>query len=168
VIPLEPEFITPQDGHEQPDRENAAAKRWLGQFGARYRPLGITILGDDLSCKQPVCEAIRQQGLNFILVCQPDSHTTLDAWVAGLAASGDVQTLSIERREGKRHDTDTYRFVSHVPLRNSEDALTVKRIASPMPFAAQILPPHRLDFFTAFRIAVASFYGRSIPRAPGR
>jgi hypothetical protein len=125
VIPLEPEFITPQDGHEQPDGENAAAKRWLGQFGARYRPLGITILGDDLSCKQPVCEAIRQQGLNFILVCQPDSHTTLDAWVAGLAASGDVQTLSIERREGKRHDTDTYRFVSHVPLRDGADALTV-------------------------------------------
>jgi hypothetical protein len=65
VIPLEAEFITPQDGHEQPDGENAAAKRWLGQFGARYRPLGITILGDDLYCKQPVCEAIRQQGLNY-------------------------------------------------------------------------------------------------------
>jgi hypothetical protein len=125
VIPLEPEFITPQDGHEKQDCENAAAKRWLGQLGARYRPLGITILGDDLYCKQPVCEAIRQQGLNFILVCKPDSHKTLYEWVAGLAASGEVQTLSIERREGKRHYTDTYRFVSQVPLRDGEDALTV-------------------------------------------
>jgi hypothetical protein len=125
VIPLEPEFITPQDGHEKQDCENAAAKRWLGHFGARYRPLGITILGDDLYCKQPVCEAIRQQGLNFILVCKPDSHPTLSAWVAGLAASGDVQTLSIERREGQRHYTDTYRFVSHVPLRDGNDALMV-------------------------------------------
>lgn len=125
VIPLEPEFITPQDGHEKQDCENAAAKRWLGQFGARYRPLGITILGDDLYCKQPVCEAIRQQGLNFILVCKPDSHKTLYEWVAGLAASGDVQTLAIERREGKRHYTDTYRFVSHVPLRDGNDALQV-------------------------------------------
>jgi hypothetical protein len=29
VIPLEPEFITPQDGHEKQDCENVAAKRWL-------------------------------------------------------------------------------------------------------------------------------------------
>ena len=125
VIPLEPEFITPQDGHEKQDCENAAAKRWLGQFGARYRPLGITLLGDDLYCKQPVCEAIRQQGLNFILVCKPDSHKTLYEWVAGLEASGAVQTLRIERRQGKRRYTDTYRFVSQVPLRDGEDALLV-------------------------------------------
>jgi hypothetical protein len=125
VLPLEPEFITPQDGHEKQDCENAAAKRWLSQFGERYRPLGITILGDDLYCKQPLCEAIRRQGLNFILVCKPDSHTTLYEWVAGLAVTGDVQTLSIERRQGTRTDTDTYRFVSQVPLRDGDDALNV-------------------------------------------
>jgi len=125
VIPLEPEFITPQDGHEKQDCENAAAKRWLGQFGARYRPLGITILGDDLYCKQPVCEAIRQEGLNFILVCKPDSHKTLYEWVAGLAATGDVQTLTVERRQGKHSYTDSYRFVSQVPLRDGNDALEV-------------------------------------------
>jgi hypothetical protein len=125
VLPLEPEFITPQDGHEKQDCENAAAKRWLGQFGERYRPLGITILGDDLYCKQPLCEAIRRQGLNFILVCKPDSHTTLYEWVAGLAATGDVQTLTIERRQGTRTYTDTYRFVSQVPLRDADDALNV-------------------------------------------
>ncbi len=125
VLPLEPEFITPQDGHKKQDCENAAAKRWLDQFGAHYRPLGVTILGDDLYCKQPLCEAIGQQGLNYILVCKPDSHTTLYEWVAGLAATGDVHTLRIERRQGKRTDTDTYRFVEHVPLRDGDDALLV-------------------------------------------
>jgi hypothetical protein len=117
VIPLEPEFITPQDGHDKQDCENAAAKRWLGQFGAQYRPLGITILGDDLYCKQPLCEAIRQQGMNFILVCKPDSHKTLYNSVAGRAAIGEVSTLTRERRQGKRTYTDTYRFVNQVPLR---------------------------------------------------
>ncbi len=29
VLPLEPEFITPQNGHEKQDCENAAAKRWI-------------------------------------------------------------------------------------------------------------------------------------------
>ena len=125
VLPLEPEFIVPQDGHKKQDCETAAAKRWLAKFGARYRLLGITILGDDLYCKQPLCEAILREGLNFILVCKPDSHKTLYEWVAGLAASGEVQTLAIQRREGKRTYTDTYRFVNTVPLRDGADALEV-------------------------------------------
>ncbi len=125
VIPLEPEFITPQDGHEKQDCENAAAKRWLSQFAERYRRLGITILGDDLYCKQPLCEAIGEQGLNFILVCKADSHKTLYEWVAGLAATDDVSTLSIKRRQGKRTYTDRYRFVNQVPVRDGDDALQV-------------------------------------------
>ena len=125
VLPLEPEFIVPQDGHKKQDCETAAAKRWLAKFGARYRLLGVTILGDDLYCKQPLCEAILQEGLNFILVCKPDSHKTLYEWVAGLAASGEVQTLAIQRREGKCTYTDTYRFVNTVPLRDGAEALDV-------------------------------------------
>jgi hypothetical protein len=125
VIPLEPEFITPQDGHAKQDCENAAAKRWLAQFGTRYAGLGATILGDDLYCKQPLGVAILREGLNFILVCKPDSHKTLDEWVAGLAASGDVHTRTITRREGPRRYTDMYRFVSDLPLRDGDDALLV-------------------------------------------
>src|SRR5271166_2976841 len=36
VIPLEPEFIVPQDGAEKQDCENMAAKRWLATHGRRY------------------------------------------------------------------------------------------------------------------------------------
>ena len=125
VIPLEPAFITPQDGHEKQDCENAAAKRWLSDYGARYSALGVTILGDDLYCKQPLCEAFIREGMNFILVCKPDSHKTLYEWVAGLEATGDVQTLDVERRKGKHRYTDTYRFVNQVPLRDGEGALNV-------------------------------------------
>jgi hypothetical protein len=125
VIPLEPEFITPQDGHKKQDCENAAAKRWLSAYGARYAALGVTILGDDLYCKQPLCEAFIHEGLNFILVCKPDSHKTLYEWVAGLAGTGDVQTIEIKRRKGKLRYTDTYRFANRVPLRDGEGALEV-------------------------------------------
>ena len=48
VIPLVPEFIVPQDGHDKQDCENAAAKRWLSQHGQRFSPLNVTVLGDDL------------------------------------------------------------------------------------------------------------------------
>ena len=125
VIPLEPEFITPQDGHEKQDCENAAGKRWLGQHGRRYGALGVTILGDDLYCKQPLCQALLEQGLNFILVCKPDSHKTLYEWVTGLEATGGVQTLQVKRRKGKRTFTDTYRWVNQVPLRDGQDALEI-------------------------------------------
>ena len=36
VIPLPPEFVEPQDGHEKPDCELAAAKRWLTAWGALF------------------------------------------------------------------------------------------------------------------------------------
>jgi hypothetical protein len=36
VIPLAPEFITPQDGHAKPDGEQVAAKRWIERQAGRY------------------------------------------------------------------------------------------------------------------------------------
>ena len=125
VIALEPEFITPQDGTEKQDCETAAAKRWLHRYAERYRPLGATLLGDDLYSHQPMCELIVEQGLNFIFVCKPQSHPTLDEWVEGLAAAGHVETVVRQRRRGKLTYTDTYRFVNEVPLRDGEDAMKV-------------------------------------------
>lgn len=125
VFPLEPEFIVPQDGHEKQDCENAAAKRWLQTFGPRYRDWKITVLGDDLYCKQPLCEAIQAQGMHFILVCKPESHRTLYEWVEGLDVTDGVKTVTLTRRKGKRVETDTYRFCNEVPLRDGDDALHV-------------------------------------------
>ena len=48
VIPLVPEFVTPQDGCDKQDYELAASKRWI-EREAEYLPDNITILGDDLS-----------------------------------------------------------------------------------------------------------------------
>jgi len=78
----------------------------------------------------------------------------LHGWRAGLAASADVQTLTIKRRHGKR--TETYRFVNQVPLRDTGDApmvswceLTTTRadgkvlITTPLPPITRSLPPMR-------------------------
>lgn len=125
VIPLEPEFITPQDGHDKQDCENAAAKRWLAQHGASLRALGTTVLGDDLYSRQPLCEAVLAEGLNFLFVCKPDSHPTLYEWVEGLERTGGVHRVVHQRRHGKTRYADTYRFVNDVPLREGKDALRV-------------------------------------------
>ena len=60
VVPLPPEFVSAQDGQEKQDCELAAAKRWLTRWGSHYSPRGITLMGDDLYCHQPFCEAVRQ------------------------------------------------------------------------------------------------------------
>ncbi|MDL1964054.1 MAG: hypothetical protein LWW98_06910 [Deltaproteobacteria bacterium] len=90
VIALQPEFITPQDGHTKQDCENAAAKRWFIEYGLQYKDLGVTILGDDLYCHQPICENILTEGLNFILVCRPYSHKTLYEWTAEFENMGEI------------------------------------------------------------------------------
>lgn len=54
VLPLIPSYVEPQDGHEKQDCERAAAKRWLQTVGPRYAKLGVTLLGDDLYCCEPI------------------------------------------------------------------------------------------------------------------
>jgi len=74
VIPLDPEFITPQDGHEKQDCEQQAIKRWVKRNSERFEPWSVTILTDDLHCHQPLCELLRKHKMHFIMTCKPESH----------------------------------------------------------------------------------------------
>jgi len=87
--------------------------------------MGVTILGDDLYSCQPLIKLILEQGLNFIFVCQPDSHKTLYEWVDSLQATSHLKTKHLKECHGKKTKTYTYRFTSELPLRNSDDALNV-------------------------------------------
>ena len=121
VIPLVPEFVMPQDGHDKQDCENAAAKRWVKRQGKRYRDLRITVLGDDLYCRQPLCELLLAEGFNFIVSCLPTSHQTLYEHLAGIALPSVVR----QQWTGKCAHTYTYRYLNQVPLRDTDDALLV-------------------------------------------
>ncbi len=77
ALPLPPEFIRPQDGAKKQDCEINAVKRWLDRIGARVRGLNPLFLGDALLACQPVCEAMRKIGGNFILTAKPGSHKAL-------------------------------------------------------------------------------------------
>jgi hypothetical protein len=125
VIALQPEFITPQDGHDKQDCENAAAKRWILQYAPGYKAHRITVLGDDLYCRQPICSLLIEQELDFILVCKPDSHVTLYQWLEELDAMQAIETVVEKRWTGKTHEIDTYRFANQLPLRDGKDAVDV-------------------------------------------
>jgi len=121
VIPLIPEFIVPQDGHDKQDCETAAAKRWINKYGDEYAHKLVTILGDDLYSRQPFCELLLEKNLNFILVCKPDSHKTTYDYMNGMT----IDTVSVKYQKGKVHEIYTYRYVNQIPLRDGDDALMV-------------------------------------------
>lgn len=125
VICLEPEFINPQDGNEKQDCENTAGKRWLEGAGLRYVPYGVTILGDDLYCNEPVCEYMLKRGYNFILTCKYSSHKYLAAWIEDCDPKEDLHEQVVPHWTGKERLYFRYRFANNVPLKDGKDALRV-------------------------------------------
>jgi hypothetical protein len=121
VISLEPAFILPQDGEQKQDCEINAAKRWLKAQAVHYELKNSIILGDDLYCHQPYCEAVLAEGLNFILVCKPDSHSTLYEYLALYPA----EELTKRVWNGRHGEIYHYRHATGLPLRDGEDALLV-------------------------------------------
>ena len=127
VLPLEPEFILPQDGATKQDCEQVAAKRWLRRCGASYAAYGVTLLGDDLYCHQPLCQLALDQQMNFIFVCKPDSHVHLYEWLDGFQAdpADPLPTLIRRHWNGQFAEIWTYRYLNDLPLRAGKGALFV-------------------------------------------
>lgn len=120
VISLMPSFVIPQDGDKKQDCELKASKRWLRTNTLKE----ITLLGDDLYAHEPFCKDLLERGHNFILVCKPQSHTTVYEWVKGI-----TKKKMEDRFDGKTHQVYTYTYVEGVPLKdtmkNHEEALLV-------------------------------------------
>jgi hypothetical protein len=125
VISLPPEFVTPQDGYEKQDCETAAAKRWSSKHRHLFQGQAITLLGDDLYSRQPMCQHCLDAEMNFIFTCLPTSHPSLDEWLDYLEKNGEVQQLTTKHRKGKSTEIYSYRFVNQIPLREQEPSLLV-------------------------------------------
>lgn len=126
VIALEPEFITPQDGHDKQDCEQQAIKRWVKRNAERFEPWQVTAMTDDLHSHQPLCELLIEHKMHFIMTCKPDSHETLYQEVELLTrVEGAVQTMITSHWTGRYREQWTYRWVEHVPIRTGTKALRV-------------------------------------------
>ncbi len=121
AVPLEPEFILPQDGHDKQDCESRAVRRWLAAHGAQYAGLKPVYLGDDLFSRQPICQAVLDAGAHFLFVCKPDSHPAIEEFRAGIK----LDELIRKVRRGKQWTTYRYRWLCDVPLRGDAKAITV-------------------------------------------
>jgi len=121
VVPLEPEFVSPQDGAEKQDCESRAARRWLAEHGRQYARMNPIYLGDDLFANQPLCEAVLAANGHFLFTCKPASHPLIQEYVTGVKLPS--HTVSVKR--GRKLFTHRFRWMSGVPLRDTKDALKV-------------------------------------------
>jgi hypothetical protein len=125
VLPLEPEFILPQDGSEKQDCEQQAVKRWLTRNATRFTPWSVTLLTDDLHSRQPFCSLLLQHQCNFILTCKPDSHPTLYTEIELVDKINGVAQQQVRQWNGRFTEIWQCRYANQLPLRSGEDALFV-------------------------------------------
>lgn len=125
VVPLQPEFLSPQDGHDRQDCEFQAAIRWIDRYAAQLSPLGVTLLGDDLYSRTPIIARAVQQELDFIFVAKPVMHKHLFEEIEGLEKLGGVHTLQHSAWTGKNHRHYHYRWLNDVSLTAEKDSLLV-------------------------------------------
>ena len=125
VITLEPEFIKKQDGHKKQDCENAAVKRWLKNNHQKQYEHPVTLLGDDLYSREPICKLALEQNYNFIFVCRDSSHKTLYEWLEFLDKNNKVKTKVIQEWNGRKELIYNYRYVNKIPLVDGDDSLQV-------------------------------------------
>jgi len=122
VVPLPPEFIVPQDGHEKQDCEPVAAIRWLGARAGEMAPLRPLYLGDDIYSRQPLCQAVLAAGADFLFTAKETTHKLIYEYVSGAA---DMPSLTEVTGIGAKARRWEYRWLNKVPLRDGSDALTV-------------------------------------------
>ncbi len=85
----------------------------------------VTLLGDDLYSRQPLCERCLAVGMNFIFTCLPESHLALYDWLNYLEGIGEVATLETKQWNKRSKEVYLYRYVNAIPLRDAQSALLV-------------------------------------------
>ena len=125
VINLAPEFIRKQDGKTKQDCENAAVKRWLLKNPVEPENNEITLLGDDLYSRQPICELALEQRYNFIFVAKASSHKSLYEWLDFSEKNGEMRIGAIKKYEKGKPRIYRYRYVHNIPMRETEPSLMV-------------------------------------------
>ena len=119
VLPLFPEPIQNSDGTDKQDCEINAGKRIIANIRKAHPKLPIIVTADDLYSKQPFVDALKRDGMSFILTAKPSDHKILFEWVEELTAMGGEGHLELIDKKGKRHK---YHWVNDVPLNGTKNA----------------------------------------------
>ena len=123
VIPLAPEPIQRQDGHNKNDCERNGARRWLEAFRKDHPHLAIIVVEDALSSNAPHIRDLRAAGAHFILGVKEADHKHLFEQFYQQLEAGKVQELEeIDARTGA---TCNYMFINGLTLNEANQDVKV-------------------------------------------
>lgn len=125
ILPLEMEFIRPQDGTDKQDCEHHAARRWLEEVSPRYRELDVTIVGDALFAVQPIIRQVLDGQMDYLFTAKEDSHRYLYEEIASLEKLSEVKSFERKLWDGKVHKIWRYRWANGVRLRDADNSVNV-------------------------------------------
>ena len=155
VLPLRPQFITPQDGDQKQDCETKAAYRWFDQNAARYASLRPIYLGDDLYANHPMCEKVTQAGDDFIFRVKEGSHKTLFSYLDGVT----WPTKRVVKKTPGRKQPNLiyqYRIAEQLPIRDGNDALNVNYVELQIRRVGDRKPTQSFRFITSLDVTKAN------------
>jgi hypothetical protein len=121
VLPLMPEMIRNEDGHEKQDCERNAAKRWLDEHKEKIAHLKPTFLGDDLYASYPMCQKILDMGMNFIFTCKHESHE----WIADQVEGAEMESCTYQERKGRNHLQYRHRWMNNIEIRADGENINI-------------------------------------------
>jgi hypothetical protein len=128
VIPVCPEPILKQDGHDKNDCERNAGRRFLSKFRQDHPKLKVIVIQDALSATAPHIKDLKDHGMRFILSVQPGSHVQLFRGIEKREQMGDVRTFEHREVFGKKirkFRTHRFRYCQDVLLSGSDPNLAV-------------------------------------------
>jgi hypothetical protein len=123
VIPLTPEPIQRQDGHQKNDCERNAARRWLKRFRQDHPHLPVIIVEDALSSNAPHIRDLLAARCHFLLGVKPGDHEHLFAQVQQREKAG--QAAVLQTADASTGTVRRYVFVSGVSINEANQEVQV-------------------------------------------
>lgn len=125
VLPLCPEAITRQDGHQKNDCEHNASKRLIPLLAKEYPRREFIALQDALSCNGPHIKMLINHGFSYIITAKPATNSLLLNTVIQGLSDGRTQELHTTTSNGY---SCGYRYANGVPLNHEHKDLCVNFI----------------------------------------
>jgi hypothetical protein len=123
VIPLAPEPIHRQDGHQKNDCERNAARRWLLHFRQDHPHLPIIVIEDALSSNAPHIRDLRAAGCHFILGVKEADHKHLFEQFDQRLETDQIETFeTVDADSGVIH---SYLFVNGLTLNEANQDVEI-------------------------------------------
>ena len=124
VIPLTPEIISRQDGHNKNDCELNASRRLLSKFRQEHPHLEIVVTQDAISPNCPYIPFLKDLDCHFILTVKEADHTHLFAQFDAAIEAKQAKELLIQDPKD-REKFHYFRWVNRLALNASHKDLLV-------------------------------------------